>query len=351
MPLLSRSPLTLVVVALVTLGLGTGAGLLLGQQFADDGNDEPLVPRAATPTEASVRIEGDDTDLKRLLAGLFSAGGSGTTVELVVGELPAGFPDFPAIPGSTLLGGQASNNPFSPGTSGTAVYGTDVAAEAALEALKLEADAAGWWEPEQQAYMGPFGDVVAAQFCGDDWAKTGLAISASAAPDGTGGSHVLVSYFVSQGGSTCDAEAFAGGGPRFAPPALLLRFQQLRPEGAEPDFRFGSGMSGSDSTFSTSAGFRYDGSALIVARFYARELASLGATTSEPIGHDRSAVLQVSLIEESADGDREFDGWVIVTRFEDEDDDALPVIRGELALTSLADGLAGQSGGGVTILR
>lgn len=347
----SQSPtFRIAVVALLALVVGSVAGLAFGGQFTSE--DEQPIPRAATPAAATVRIVGDDTELKQLLVGLSSLG-AGSTFEIVTGELPQDFPDtFPAAPGTTLLGGQTSTYPMSPGVNGAAVYRTEQAPEAAFEALVAAAEAAGWWQPEQPDYFPPsLIDTPTAQFCLDDWARTGLALSASATPDGQSGSYVTVRYWFNQGGSQCDPDAFGPRGFDYIQPRLLQEFQQLRPEGATPDFRFGGGTSSSGDTFSTSTGFRFDSSALTVARFYQRELAALEATTGEPLGDETSAVLRVSTVEQADDEERQFVGWIIVTRFEDEEDPTSPLMRVELMLMSLPDGLIGQGFNQITITR
>ena len=347
----AQSPrIRIAVVALIALIVGSVAGIALGGQFA--GDDEEPIPRAATPIAATVRIEGDDTELKQLLIGL-SSFGADSTYELATGELPRDFPEtFPAVPGATLLGGQTSTYPMSPGLRGAAVYRTEQAPEVAFESLIAAAEAAGWWQPELPDYypLSPI-DTPTAQFCLDDWARTGLGLNASATPDGQSGSYVTIRYWLGQGGSQCDPQAFGPPASGYVQPQLLREFQQLRPEGSTPDFRFGGGMSSSGDTFSTSTGFRFDGSALTVARFYERELATLEATADEPLGDETSAVLRVSTIEQIDDEEHEFVGWIVVTRFEDEEDPTSPLIRVELMLMSLPDGLTRQGSSEITLIR
>lgn len=331
---------------LVTVGGGDdelGSGLATAVGRPDETDGEP-VPRAATPAVASVRIEGDDTALTRLLAGMFGAS-PGTSVEIIAGELPPDFPEnFPPPFDAELLGGQTTT--FSgfggAGHSGMAVYRSDAEPEAAIEGLRAAATGTGWWEPETPDFFPRTQQEIAmARFCRDDWARTGLSTSTTAIAHQDGGSYLTVHYTIGQAVGQCDPQQMERGSA-YTPPQLIFSLQGLLPEGAEPDFRFGGGTSGSDSTYSTSTGFRFDGSALTVARFYEREFAALDARTGEPTGDEISAVLRLAVTEPSAgedDEDRESIGWLLVTRFEDAEEPEQPLIHVSLTLMSLPDGI------------
>ncbi|MEZ4503741.1 MAG: hypothetical protein R3C39_14045 [Dehalococcoidia bacterium] len=218
-----------------------------------------------------------------------------------------------------------------------------------MESVRRAVDGTEWFEPEGGGSFAAFGiEQRIVSLCPEDWARSGRSISAQIVGDGEGGSVLRLTYSVGQNEYLCDSQMIdrrqSG-----EPPSVLYELQQLRPEGAEADFRIGVGFSSSsDGTSSFTTGFRFEGEASTVARFYARELESRGATVGQVLGDASSAAVQVELPVDGDGGTGEgapSSGWLLVTRFEDREQPGAPVMMVNVTVMTLDGARSGFSTG------